>query len=243
MKTIEQKRATYDKVVKVGLVALGALIISPIIFMVVQGLIGLAIAGAVGLIVVNLAPILSMKFANWKVKGIIAEARENPIETMVNLLSAKKAAFREFKAMVENAVVGEKTFESKCSQFARQYPARAAEFDQQLVAIKQAVERKKLALREAQTQLVEGENKLTEMRAYFEMAEALNAANKATGMDTGDIYERLKADTACDAVFESMNRAFANLEVESALNTPALENNPSPVLNVVSSGVTSKIVL
>lgn len=241
MNNIEQKRATYDKWIKIGLIGLGALLISPIIFMVVKGAIGLAIAGLVGLLIVNLAPVVSMKLANWKIKGIVSEAKENPIETMVNLLIAKKAAFKTLKEMVENAVTGAKTFETKCAQFSKQYPSRAEEFNQQLVSVKQAAERKKEALRSAQTMLSEGENKLEEMKAYFDMAEALNAANKATGMDTGDIYERLKADTACDAVFESMNRAFANLEVESSLSAPALENNPSMSVNMVTTK--SKVVV
>ena len=237
MNTIEQKRNTYDKWFKVCLVALGALIISPIIFLVVKGIVGLIIAGTIGLLVVNFAPVVSMKLANWKVKVIVSEAKENPIATMVNLLYAKKIAFREFKEMVENAITGAKTFEMKCVQFAKQYPTRAVEFDQQLISIKQAVERKKVALRDAQSQLTEGENKLTEMRAYFDMAESLNAANKATGMDTGDLYEKLKLDTACDSVFESMNRAFATLEVESTLS---IENNPSQSLSIID--VRSKIL-
>jgi len=232
------RKQKLDKIFKIGLVALGALIISPVIFLIVKGVIGLAIAAFVGLLVVNFAPVLSMKLANWKVKSIVSEAKENPIETMVNLLYAKKIAFREFKEMVENAITGAKTFETKCVQFAKQYPTRAVEFDQQLISIKQAVERKKVALRDAQSQLTEGENKLTEMRAYFDMAEALNAANKATGMDTGDLYEKLKLDTACDSVFESMNRAFATLEVESTLS---IENNPSQSLNIIN--VQSKVLV
>lgn len=238
MNNIEQKRATYEKWFKIALVALGALIISPIIFMVVQGIVGLAIAGLIGLLVVNFAPVVSMKLANWKVASIIQEAKENPIETMVNLLHAKQLAYKQFKTMVENAVTGAKNFEMKCVQFAKQYPARSSEFDTQLVAIKQAVERKKAALRDAQTQLAQGENKLVEMRAYFDMAEALNAANKATGMDTGDLYEKLKADTACDAVFESVNRAFSTLEVESALS---IENSQSQYLTIID--VKSKVVV
>jgi hypothetical protein len=227
---IEQKRANYDKWFKIGLVALAALLLSPIIFLVVKGIVGLALAAGIGLIIVNLAPVFSMKLANWKVKGIIAEAKENPIETMICLLASKKLAFKTFKDSVEVAITASKTFELKCKAFAQQYPARAREFDNQLTVMQALVERKKIALKDAQNMLIEGENKLTEMRMYYDMAEAANAANKATGMDTGDIYAQLKSDTACDAVFESMNRVFSQLEVESAL---ALENNPSPALNIV----------
>ena len=71
----EQKRAAYDKWIKVGLIGLFALVVSPIIFMVVKGLLGLLVAATVGLVAVNLAPVVSMKIANWKIKAIVAEGQ------------------------------------------------------------------------------------------------------------------------------------------------------------------------
>lgn len=241
MNNIEQKRATYDKWFKIALVALGALIISPIIFLVVKGIVGLVIAGVIGLVVVNFAPVFSMKLANWKVKGVVAEAKENPIETMVNLLQEKKTAYNAFKLSVENAVTAAKTFETKCKEFTQKYPARAHEFIVQVNAMKELVEKKKQALKQAQAMLIDGDNKLEEMRAYWSMSQAAQEANKAAGMSTGDAFEKLKSDTACDAVFESMNRAFAELEVAAALNTPAIENNASPSLNIVD--VNAKVLV
>jgi hypothetical protein len=79
------------------------------------------------------------------------------------------------------------------------------------------VARKKTALAEAKKSLEDGDLKLEEMKAYWEMSKDAIEANRAAGMDTGDAFEKLKADTACDAVFESMNAAFAQLEVAAAL--------------------------
>jgi len=242
MNNIEQKRAQYDKFVKIGLIGLAALIVSPIIFMVVKGVIGLALAAGIGLIVVNVAPVLSMKVANWKVRAIVAEAKENPIETMVNLLTEKKKAFSAFKESVETAVTAFKGFKHQTNEFSKRYPARAAEFNQQVVAMETLVERKLAALKEARHMLVVGEEKLTEMRAYWDMSQAAQAANKAAGMDTGDLYEKLKADTAVNSVFDSMNQAFAELEVASALAEPMqLTNDPSQSL-AQTIDVKSKVI-
>lgn len=235
-------RNKWDKYGKIALVGLGALVISPIIFMVVKGIVGLAIAGIVGLVVVNAAPVLSMKLANWKVKGIVSEAKENPIETMVNLLAEKKKAFDSFKIAVENAATAKKDFAQKCSQFSKKYPARAHEFEVQLAAMTQLVEKKVQALQDAKASIDLGYVKLDEMRAYWEMSQAAQEANAAAGMDTGDMYERLKADTAVDAVFESVNRAFAELEVAAALQEPrALENNPSEGITFSTVPTESKV--
>jgi hypothetical protein len=72
------------------------------------------------------------------------------------------------------------------------------------------------------------------------MSQAAQEANKKAGMSTGDQFEKLKADTAVDAVFDSMNRAFAQLEVAAALESndnPAqtvaqLANNATPTLEM-----------
>jgi len=217
---IETTRKMWDKWGKVFMIGVAALIVSPVIFVVVKGLIGLAVAAFVGLIIVTFAPIVSMKFANWKVRGIVAEARENPIETLQNLLIAKKAAFQTFHKSVNDAVTAVKDFEVKCRQFSAQYPARAEEFQNQLAAMNNLVERKKAALRDAKLAIEQGEDKLQECKAYYDMAIAAQKANKAANLDTGDIYESLKADTAVESVLNNMSRAFAEIEVADALESP-----------------------
>lgn len=238
MNDLEVKRQKYNTAFKVGLIGLAALIISPIIFMVVQGLVGAAIAAGIGLVVVNAAPVVSMKLANWKVKGIVAEAAKNPIETMTNLLIEKRKAYQQFKESVTNAVTARNSFAEKCTKFAKQYPARAPEFQKQLDNMTALVEQKKRALNDAEEALKQGALKLEEMKAYWDMSQAAIEANKAAGMDTGDFYEKLKVDTACDAVFDSMSKAFAQLEVEAALQ---IDNDPSPTLNTTTINVDAKV--
>jgi hypothetical protein len=231
MNDIELKRQKYTKIFMVTFIAFLGLAVSPIIFLAIKGLVGLIAAGVIGLTAITFAPYLSMKFANWKVQAIVAESKENPIETMQNLLVAKKQAFHEFRVNVETAVTAYKSFETKTKQFAEQYPARAQEFKNQLDQMKQLVDGKKVSLKRAQGMLEEGDRKLVEMKAYWEMSQAAQAANKAAGMNTGDMYEKLKSDTAVDAVFESMNRAFAELEVAATMDTSLqLDNSASETI-------------
>jgi hypothetical protein len=229
MNEIQLKREKVKKWLTIGLIALAGLIVSPIIFLAIKGLIGLAIAAVTGLAIVTFTPWISMKFANWKVKAIAHEAAQNPIETLTNLLMAKRQAWNEFKENVETAVAARATFKTKTEEFARRYPSRAPEFQAQLQNMTDLVERKKSALMEAKKSIELGEHKLEEMKAYWEMSQIAQAANAAAGMDTGDLYEKLKADTACDAVFESVNKAFAELEVEAALQ---ITNQPADVIEM-----------
>lgn len=231
---IAARKAKIQKWVTVGLIGLAGLIVSPIVFLAIKGLVGLAIAAVLGLAIVTFTPWVSMKFANWRVKAIMHEAGENPIETMINLLAAKRQAFEVFKENVTNAVTARDNFKAKCLEFAKKYPARAEEFNQQLANMTELVARKKQALADAQQSLEVGQHKLEEMKAYWDMSQAAQEANKAAGMDTGDLYEKLKADTAVDAVFESMNKAFAQLEVAAALDdSPSISYNKPETLEIV----------
>lgn len=233
-----------EKIKKWGTVALvcaAGLIVSPIVYLTITGLVGAAIAAVLGLTIVTFAPWVSMKFANWKVKSIVHEAKENPIETMTNLIIAKEQAFELFKEEVTNAVTARDNFKTKCEQFSKKFPARAPEFNTQLSQMTDLVKRKKEALTDAANSLEVGHLKLEEMKAYWEMSQAAQAANKAAGMDIGDQYEKLKADTAVDAVFESMNRAFAQLEVAATLDAGhQLAYNPGEVIEIDNVGIKEK---
>lgn len=226
------RREKIAKYAKWGIGLLGAVIISPIVFLAVKGLIGLGIALVVGAVIINAAPVVAMKLANLKIKGIVHEAQVNPIETLTNLLIEKRRAYATFKENVVAAATAAKDFGVKVQQFSQRWPNRADEFKQQLAAMNELVRRKQLALADAKNSLEEADAKLDEMKAYWEMSQSAQAANKAAGMDTGDIYEAMKAKVSMDAVTSSMNKAFAELEVAAALDSPQLlEHQPANVIN------------
>lgn len=240
------KRDKMKKWVSVAALGVVGFLVAPIIFLTIKGLIGFAIAAATGFTLVMIAPVFALKIANLKyrlidsekvdhIKKVTAAAAENPIETMVTLLHANKAAFARFETNVENAVTARDTFKGKVKKFADRYPHRAAEFQAQLDRMVVLVTKKKSALVDAKKSLTDGEMKLEEMKAYWEMSQDAQELNKAAGMETSDAFEQLKADTACDSVFESMNRAFAQLEVAAALDEASADIDPVAVAQLSHS--------
>ncbi len=227
------KMAFWAKIAALGVVGI---FVAPFILLAIGGVIGLVIALAVGFTSVQLAPWFALKIANLRyrliesekvehIKKVVEAAAENPIETLTNLLMQKKVAFKSFEASVTQAATARDNFKGKVEKFSQRYPARAAEFQKQLDRMVDLVERKKEALKDAKQSLYDGDMRLEEMKAYYEMSKDAIEANRAAGMDTGDAFEKLKADTACDAVFESMNAAFAQLEVAAALEDDTPDDN------------------
>lgn len=242
----KEKFQFWIKAIGLGAVCLA---VGPFILLTLGGMAGLLIAGLVGLVAVNVTPVIAVKLSNWKYlaldaekvshqKKVMAAAAENPIETLTNLLIAKNKAWKEFEQNVIAAVTAKKTFRTKCDNFKRQYPNRAQEFEVQYANMEKLVSMKEKALKEAKDSLEQGRLKLDEMKAYWDMSQTAQELNKAAGMDTGDIYENMKAETAFDSVFESMNRAFAEIEVAASLQEPLqLSNNSSEklILDVVDN--------
>ena len=234
--TDDIKKRRIATAIKWGVGFAAVTVIAPYTFIAVGGLVGLIVAGVLGLVIINGAPWAAMKASNLMVKSIAHEAAENPIETMVNLIHAKKQAFQEFKLAVEIGVTARDDFARKCDDFSRKYPARAAEFQNRLKMMTDRMEDKKRALIDARNAIALADDKLDEMRAYMDMAKSLQAANDKTGLGTGDLYEKMKADIAVDSVYSNVNRAFAQLEVQASLSLdpdddkPAIANNPSAML-------------
>lgn len=244
--TTQQKADRLKKWATLGGIGVAGFLVAPFVFISIKGLIGAGVALALSFTMVMLAPWFALKIANWKyrlienektthLRKVAEKAAENPIETLQNILRQNRTAFQKFKESVTNAVTARDTFSKKVDQFKKQFPHRAAEFEQQLAQMTAKIERKKAALADAAEQLEIGQAKLDEMKAYWEMSQAMQEANKAAGLDMEDAFAQLKMDTAVDAVFDSMHKAFAQLEVEDHLEEDkkerqAIENNPSDVI-------------
>lgn len=237
--TIEEKKAKFSGWIKIAALGVVGLVVAPVILTAIGGLIGLAVAAGVGFVLIQLAPWFALKVANYKyrlidaekvshIKEVVSAAEQNPIETMTAALLAKNAAWKVFERATTNAVTARLNFTTKVEKFKLKWPHRAKEFEDALERMSGMVEKKKVALADAKQSLDDGELKLEEMKAYYEMSKDLIEANKAAGMDTGDAFEKLKVDTACDAVFAQMNQAFAELEIAAALDVESVDKAPQP---------------
>lgn len=225
----KQKLATK---VKWGLAAAAALIISPVVFLIVKGLVGLAIAGVLGMAIISFAPVVSMKFANWKLKAIKAEAAANPVETMQNVYREKGDAIASFAQRIEDFATEVMNFESKLAGFRTEFPAEAPKFDATHAAMLKLLQLRRDKLRQAGAEHQRFEVEIRKADAIWKMGQAAASLHKAAGMTDDDFMQKLKTETAIDSVQSNLNRALAQLETSLAEELPALEHNPSPVIDV-----------
>lgn len=231
MNTIDLKRARWAAGAKWALAAGAVLVVSPIVFLLVKGLVGLIVAGVLGMAIVNFAPVLAMKFANWKVKAIRAEAAANPVETLLNVFHQRERALGEFARSITAFRAEVAGFGDKVETFAAQFPQDAEKFRAQLAGMKRVLEVRETRYRQAKKELEVFDKEIARANAIWQMSQAAQRLNLAAGLDTGDVYERIKTETAVESVQASLNKAFSDLE------TALLDEPQQPLVIPVNATV------
>lgn len=231
--TPEQKKQRIATVVKwaIGLVA--AAVISPVIFFAVKGIVGLALALVLGVAFINFAPVVAMKFANWKLKGIKHEAMANPVETMQNVFLEKTEALAAFLQRIEEFATQVSNFSDKLDGFKAQFPAEAPKFQSTLDGMQRLLQVRRQKYGDSKMMLSRFSHEIAKADAIWKMGLAAQAMTRAAGMTEDDFMQRLKTETAIDSVQTQLNRAMAELETSLLEETPVAALEDLTVVSVI----------
>jgi hypothetical protein len=225
---LESKRKKIKKWVTIGAIFVGCVFVAPIVGLAIQGLIGLALFGIISLITINLTPWLSDVVANWRLKLIKAEAARNPVETLQNDFVQKQSALSKFAEAITVFATEIRNFSVKLDGFRKQWSEEESRnFTDQLCKMKQLLEIRKAKYDEAQDSLEKYAIQIKKAESIWIMGQAAAKMTAAAGMTDEDFMQKIKTDTALDAVTSSMNRAFAELE------TSLMEENKEKVSNIL----------
>ena len=228
----DQRKARIASLSKWGLGLVGAVLIAPFVFLAVKGIVGLAMALIVGLGIIHGAPVLGMKFANWKLKAIKFEASRNPVETMQAVLMEKQSAVSTFADRVTDFGTEVKNFATKLDGFRVQFPTEAPKFEETLSQMQKLLQIRQERLQEARSELRLFEGEIRKVDAIWKMSLAANQMHRSAGMTEDSIMQRIKTETAIDSVQASLNRSLAQLESALAQETIQIENHSSPTIDV-----------
>jgi hypothetical protein len=205
-----------------------ALVVAPVIFLVVQGMAGLMAAGTLGLAGVQLAPVVALKLANWRLRLMQGEARGNPLPTLENLLIDRRTALTQASFQLQGAIAQIDAFVEQAQDFARTHPDAATRWLERAQRAGQLREQKKRALRTAAESVAAFEQEVDRARTEWALVEAERALSHSLGATRGDPMAQLLERTALDSVRLQMNRAFASLETELVLDLNTAASTPTP---------------
>ena len=252
MNEIELKQQNVARIVKVAVMLLVCAVLGPLAYLAIKGIVGLAVFGALAFIGYNVAPVIALKVANAKYRAIDSEkiahiqkvvktAAENPIETATGQSQAYKARAAKYLEGITAYSTEVNNFETMTADFAKKYPETAPRYREQLITMKKALAYKNDKYKELIENIKLMDDKIAFLTANWKMSQALIKVNALGGVDSADPMEQLKADAAIDAVVNSINRAFAEMDASvladsvakggTTMNrTDLLNNTPSPSL-------------
>ena len=213
--TPEQKKARAEKYAKYVIAGVVCAAVSPFIFLVVKGMVGLIIAAAVGFTTLQFTPWFAMKIANLRMKAIMNEASKNPIETMNNVYRENMQTIQQTDQKIAQFEGRLGDFKSKMNWFQQKYPNDVQQFQDtadkmQAVLTRQKAKQKaaKIAARDFHDQIVRAE-------AIYEMALSAHAVQELSGDLEKQVFQDIKKRVAFDSVTHSFNVAVAELSVEA----------------------------
>jgi len=215
--TPQARRARIEALAKFGIAAAVIIGVAPFVFLLVKGVVGLAISAAVGFTAIQFAPVFAMKIANWKLKAIKVEASQNPIETLENLLIERKAALTAAKQNLAQIMAQIDSFIEKAEGFVRKQPQTAEKWQERIQKARTMRASKARALEQAGQAVQQFEKEVDVARVEWDLVLAEQAMNKSLNIMSGDPMDLLKERTAIDSVRGQMNAAFASLDVELLL--------------------------
>lgn len=211
-----------------------ALVVAPVVFMMIKGIVGLAVAAVLGLLVVNFAPVLARKVANWKLLALKDEARTNPIETRQNIAIAARQRLLKAQQELQAFATEVRNFASEVNQLAREQPDDAADFQKQLAQLQGLLQLKTEKLQVAKREADEFDAKTARAARKWKVAQSAIRMQKLAGAQADDAMNKLLAEESLDAVETAMNQAFAEMDSTFALqaapiNHPAIVKTPATV--------------
>lgn len=212
------KSPGFAKFIAWGLGLGAALVIAPVVFMIVKGILGIGLAVAAGWFMIKMAPAFSTWATNLSLKLVRWEARVNPIETRMNVAMERDAQIAQAEKDIKSFNGAIKTYANQVEEVRKRYPEEAPKFEAHLRAMEKLLDRRYTALEKAKLELI-GYVSATEKASFiWDMTKASeNISNSAAKLSEKDAIHRIKSDEALKSVDASMANSFA--ELDHALRT------------------------
>lgn len=191
--------------------ALAGLIVSPVILVTIQGMLGLIAAFAIGTLAVNFAPYFAMRVANLKMKAITAEANANPIETMKNLRIDREKDLELADKHITDFDAELAGFDEEIKEFAAEYPEEAPTYQKISGKMHQLLDVKIAAYEQAQKEVEDLKQRTRKAESIYKMAMSAKAITESAQDAEARVFAEIKEKVAFGAVTKQMNLSFANL--------------------------------
>lgn len=220
------KQETFTRVVKYGTLSLVALVISPIIFAIVKGVVGLALAAVILLVLNALAPAFSIWLGQLKYGAMRAVISRAPVDALVQRLDERWKAIGTAAEALKTQAAELQQFKAKVSQYVRDWPEEAPAMQEKLAAYEKLFALRTDMFKRAKQDTQEFARKVDKAEAVYSMALADQKLAKSFGKQRDfDAYFREKVafeeiDKASATSLASLQMALLDEELDKKVDAP-----------------------
>lgn len=247
---VDAKKRRLAAAVRWSLAIAAAAVIAPVVFLAVKGMVGLALALVIGLAIVNAAPVVAMKFANWKLRGLKDEAARNPIETLQNQQVEREKALKNFASQIESFDAELETYRAELVSEAREHPEAARAGLPTLRQMERLLMFRRAKYKRAAKDLEERRKLVESAQSKYRVALAAQRVSKAAGATDPNVLDKILEDVAFDSVERAVSGSMAALRTAVMVEEIPLDDNDllridqkAPVVDDVASGMDYKALL
>lgn len=209
---MDAKRRRNEKVAKVLGLAVVGFFASFVVVKAIVGLAGLLVVIGTSWAAISFLPYVAMKFANWRLKAIKAEAAKNPIESLQNQSAKKHEALAQYLDKLNDFGAQLLAFADKVKAYVRQGLDDAPVYVEQLDKMKQLQQVRQDKYTATKGALAEFDEGIRRASTKWEMAKAAAAMSEVAGDVDGDVFDKIVVETSLDSVQTSLNKSFAELD-------------------------------
>lgn len=211
--SINQRAQRWKDGSKVAIIVVGGAVAAPIAALSIVGVAGLAVAGAIGCLAISFAPVFSNMVGNWVLKGMKAEARRNPVETLqteylqrAKALSTREQAIKQFRGIVTS-------YNQKLDKFQQKHPNNPQLADMQDYSnkLQQLLKNRVDKYQESVSALATFAEVIEQAGDMWEVMQVAYQADDSIDVELA-FKSKLKSDTALDTIQTRINEVFGDLD-------------------------------
>jgi len=224
----------FKKWSKIGLIGLAALVVAPVVFMIIKGIVGAAIALAVGGLVIALAPAVSQSLTTLKFKALGVVIDHSPVEALHQRAKERWEELENQQEMLKQQAASLESFRSKALRFIKQYPDEALTWQERLKGYENLFAMRVEMWKKARDSTQIFMQQVDKAEAIYEMAVEDQKIGKSFGKSK-DFMSVFKEKTAFEAIDKANNQAMADLKMallDDDFVTKKVEESVEPMRQV-----------
>lgn len=218
----------YTNIAKYGGLGIIAIVLVPLLFSIsfailttmaitAAAFVAALVTAVIGMAVVNYLPVMAMKFANWKLKGLKAEARANPIETAQNQLLQWSRNLDDYKDETAERIAQYNALREETLEIAKTDPEGAATFQSRLDSFEQEIKDREENIRTMVNQLDEATAKVQKAAKLWKLEQQFVKSLSPTEAKAS--LDRIVLNEALDEVMRVTQNTASRMRVDAIVSS------------------------